>query len=592
MGSQYTQGDIVLNNWTLTKLLGQGSFGKVFEAQREDFGTIYKAAIKIISIPFNDSEIASARAEGMDEESVCTYFRSVVHDVVSEFELMSRLKGTTNIVSYEDHAVVPHSDGIGWDVIIRMELLSPMLDYMSKHNMTRADIIQLGIDMCKALEICQRYNIIHRDIKPENMFVSAMGDYKLGDFGIARTIDKTSGGLSKKGTYTYMAPEVYREDSYGSSVDIYSLGIVMYRLLNYNRAPFLPSPPSPITHNDRETAIVRRISGEKLPMPANAEGRLAEIVLKACAYLPRDRYSSPLMMRQELENIAYNRAEDAIVSRKQNPIQVSKTAFETAQQEIPQEETDRTVLADEATIMQIVDTKAEPGHKNTQKNNTGKIVIAGLCAAFLAAGSLLVFGGRRRELPAQQSEAAISADFETAIPTIPSLEPTAVAMETLPLMTTLPTEETVPVETLPNLYPNMETDEDGFVILKNKGAADKLCVLGYKVSDGSIITNPTATAVGQMTRIKFSWKEKSSTTSTMIADFRGKAFSDSDIAIAIENMTEIWKQDGTMVSAAAESYVDTSFPIVPPQDCYVLLVSLDREMNVTKHTVLKIGYPQ
>ena len=330
MGSQYTQGDIVLNNWTLTKLLGQGSFGKVFEAQREDFGTIYKAAIKIISIPFNDSEIASARAEGMDEESVCTYFRSVVHDVVSEFELMSRLKGTTNIVSYEDHAVVPHSDGIGWDVIIRMELLTPMLDYMSKHNMTRADIIQLGIDMCKALEICQRYNIIHRDIKPENMFVSAMGDYKLGDFGIARTIDKTSGGLSKKGTYTYMAPEVYREDSYGSSVDIYSLGIVMYRLLNYNRAPFLPSPPSPITHNDRETAIVRRISGEKFPKPANAEGRLAEIVLKACAYLPRDRYSSPLMMRQELENIAYNRAEDAIVSRKQDPIQVSKTAFETA----------------------------------------------------------------------------------------------------------------------------------------------------------------------------------------------------------------------------------------------------------------------
>ena len=279
MNGEYKIGETVRGTWTLVKLLGEGAYGKVYEAHREDFGTTYKAAVKIMSIPQSQSEVESARAEGYDDDSVTAYFRSFVEEVVQEFALMSRLKGMTNIVSYEDHSVTERTEGIGWDILIRMELLTPMLKYMSSHRMTRSDVIKLGIDICKALELCQKYNIIHRDIKPENIFISETGDYKLGDFGVARTLEKTTGGLSKKGTYTYMAPEIYKDEKYGSSVDIYSLGIVLYRLLNNNRAPFLPEPPKPITHSERERGLVRRISGEPLPPPANADGRLAEIVL-------------------------------------------------------------------------------------------------------------------------------------------------------------------------------------------------------------------------------------------------------------------------------------------------------------------------
>ena len=117
-------------------------------------------------------------------------------------------------------------------------------------------------------------------------------------------------GLSKKGTYNYMAPEVYRGNEYGFGVDIYSLGIVLYRLLNKNRLPFLPPAPDPITYHNRESALVKRMSGEAFPQPFYAEGRLAEIVLKACAFSPKDRYSSPAQMRQELEAILYDQ-EDA-----------------------------------------------------------------------------------------------------------------------------------------------------------------------------------------------------------------------------------------------------------------------------------------
>jgi len=313
MSRQYSTGDIVLNNWKLLRIIGEGSFGRVFEAERKDFGTTYKAAIKIITIPQSQSEIRSVRADGMDDDSAKTYFRGLVEDLVQEFALMSRLKGTANVVSYEDHTVIEHSEGIGWDIIIRMELLTPLFDYSSNKAFTRQDVTKLGIDICRALELCQKFNIIHRDIKPDNIFVSDLGDYKLGDFGIARTVEKTTGELSKKGTHNFMAPEVYRGNAYGLSVDIYSLGLVLYRLLNENRAPFLPAYPIQISYNDSEAARAKRFSGEALPSPKNADGRLAEIVLKACAHNPKDRYSSPMQMREELEAILYSREEAPVI---------------------------------------------------------------------------------------------------------------------------------------------------------------------------------------------------------------------------------------------------------------------------------------
>ena len=307
MNGIYAPGDVVLDGWTLRRAIGEGSYGRVFEAVQTDdhFGKTYEAAIKIITIPPNESELGSLRADLPDETSVSAYVRGVVDEMIREIDLMYQLKGDSNIVSYEGHAVLPHDDGIGWDIIIRMELLTPLLQYVREHPMTRRDVMDLGIDICRALELCQQRNIIHRDIKPENIFVSASGHYKLGDFGIARTAGKTVGCFSQKGTYTYMAPEVFRGDAYGPSVDIYSLGIVLYRMLNDSRTPFLPPYPQPITHSDREQALMRRVGGEPIPAPAHADGRLAEIVAKACAYRPEDRYSAPWAMRTDLEKILY-----------------------------------------------------------------------------------------------------------------------------------------------------------------------------------------------------------------------------------------------------------------------------------------------
>lgn len=176
----YAIGDTVFGSWRLTRLLGEGSYGRVYQAERDDFGVTYQAAIKIITIPRDEGEIKNARAEGMDDQSVTAYFRGFVEELVREFSLMSRLKGTANVVSYEDHQVIPHENGFGWDILIRMELLTPLVDYLAEHQMTKRDIIKMGIDLCRALELCQKFNIVHRDIKPENIFLSPWGTTSWG----------------------------------------------------------------------------------------------------------------------------------------------------------------------------------------------------------------------------------------------------------------------------------------------------------------------------------------------------------------------------------------------------------------------------
>lgn len=326
----YRPGAQVLGDWNIVSCLGEGSYGKVFEIERSEFGQTYRAALKVITVPQSSAEVRSVISEGMSVSQAEAYFHGIVEELMHEFSIMFKLKGTANVVSCEDLRVLEHPDGIGWDILIRMELLHPLLPYVYQHPMARRDIIRLGIDICKALELCQRYNIIHRDIKPENIFISDNRDYKLGDFGIARTIERTTSGLSKKGTYSYMAPEVYAGREYGFSVDTYSLGLVLYRMLNKNRGPFLPQPPEAITFSSREQALARRMSGEALPRPFYGEGRLGEIVLKACAFDPKDRYSSPQQLRQELEAILYTQTDAAVIYPDGDELTMDRESYASA----------------------------------------------------------------------------------------------------------------------------------------------------------------------------------------------------------------------------------------------------------------------
>lgn len=293
--------------WRIIEKIGEGSFGKVYKAQRTERGRSFYSAIKIITIPGSRSELNSVRSETGNDNSTREYFQNLVEECIQEVSTMEYFRGNSHIVSVEDFKVVEYLDEIGWDISIRMEYLTSFMDYCTGKELTEKEVIKLGCDLCRALTYCNQLNIIHRDIKPENIFISRFGDFKLGDFGIARELERSMSSMSKKGTYSYMAPEMYRGEKYDSSADIYSLGIVLYKLMNHNRLPFIPLEKQLITYRDKENALNRRISGEMMPLPAQASGAFAAIILKACAYRPEERYRMPEDFLHDLDDLQNGR---------------------------------------------------------------------------------------------------------------------------------------------------------------------------------------------------------------------------------------------------------------------------------------------
>lgn len=288
--------------WKIQSLIGSGGFGKVYKAKKDLLGEETYSAIKVIQIPNDPAEVSNMQASGMDEKSIQEYYKASVVQLINEIKLMERMKSASHVVAIEDYEVVESPENLGWSIYIRMELLTNLNTYIQEKGMSVQDVVKMGIDVLTGLEFCHQQNLIHRDIKPANIFVSSFGEYKIGDFGISREIERTSVTLSQKGTKTYMAPEIVRMEPYDHLVDIYALGLTLYEIANNGRMPFLPPFPEPYLPMDLEKAILKRLSGQKFPDIEGA-GRLNDVVRKACAYDPKERYQSAAEMKADLQGL-------------------------------------------------------------------------------------------------------------------------------------------------------------------------------------------------------------------------------------------------------------------------------------------------
>lgn len=285
--------------WEIVQTLGQGGFGKVYKAKRENFGNTTYSAIKVIKIPYDQNEVKEMRTSGMSEENITSYYKDAVYSLIGEVTLMEQLKSASNIVGIEDYHVLKNETEFGWKIYIRMELLTNLYDYISLENFNKQKIIKMGIDICNALEYCHNINIIHRDIKPDNIFVTKFNDFKLGDFGVSKAVEKVNVTMSQKGTKSYMAPEMIRLSKYNHTVDLYALGLTMYELLNHGRMPFLPPFPEPFFATQREAAMLMRLEGKEFP-DIEGIGDLNAIIKKACHFDPKQRYLSATEMKKDL----------------------------------------------------------------------------------------------------------------------------------------------------------------------------------------------------------------------------------------------------------------------------------------------------
>jgi len=290
-------------DWHIKNQVGKGSFGTVYRAEKVEYGNTYISAVKHIEIPADGITDAEIISEGLatDDASVSAYYDNIRDKLLSEIQTCYQLKGNTNIVSYEDHLVIKKENGRGYDVFIRMEFLQSLPDYLRYNTVTADCVINLGINLCDALSLLNKRNIIHRDIKPANIFINKDGVFKIGDFSESKVLSKTTGGMSVKGTYTYMPPEIFHGGVVNRTADIYSLGMVMYRLLNDNRPPFSPPLPMPINADIVQESNNRRFKCEPIPKPTNCSNmNLVNVILKACEANPQNRWQTPEAFKQAL----------------------------------------------------------------------------------------------------------------------------------------------------------------------------------------------------------------------------------------------------------------------------------------------------
>ena len=288
--------------WEPEERLGTGSLGTVWKMKGVYLGTTYYSAVKHISVPKDPLEIRQLMDEGVftNEESAHQYYDRIRDQLLDEINTMFTLRRYTNIVSYEDLLVRPKENSVGYDIFLRMELLQGLRE-KAKQGMRTEDVVKLGKDIATAIEVLNGHGLIHRDIKPQNILIDDTGHYKLGGYETARVLESNDTAMSRMGVHFYMAPEIYRNENTDWSVDVYSLGLILYRYMNGNRFPFLPLAGD-VVQQMTETAMLKRIQGkEPMPAPAYADPTLADIILKACAFDPADRYPNGRALKEALE---------------------------------------------------------------------------------------------------------------------------------------------------------------------------------------------------------------------------------------------------------------------------------------------------
>jgi serine/threonine-protein kinase len=263
-----------LGPYLIEKELGAGGMGAVYLAHHVE--TQQPVALKILPASL-------ARESGF----VARFER--------EIAAMQQLK-SPNIIELYDHG---EDNGVYYFAMeyVAGETLSQRLS--REKRIPWREVIQIGVQVCRALKAAHNAGIVHRDLKPSNLLLDSQGEVKLGDFGIAQVFASSkltvTGGIL--GTAEYMSPEQAHGKRANKQSDIYSLGAVLYVMLT-GRPPFTGKSTLEVLQKHRFAQFdsPRRIVPE-IPL------WLDEVICKCLSKKPEDRYPDAYVLMLRLEEI-------------------------------------------------------------------------------------------------------------------------------------------------------------------------------------------------------------------------------------------------------------------------------------------------
>ena len=328
----------LFGSWYVETKISEGKNSKFYKVCKTDGIQKDYLGLKTVKFPSSEKELSRVIASGK-YSNVDEYLDELQQTVSQNMSIMHSLAYHKNIVCITDFTIIREPSC--FYVLMLVELLNPLNDYLSFENVSKNDAVNLGKDICRAMEAFREKGIIHHNITPENIYVDSQGNYKLGDFGLFDYDGNVSEGS------LYIAPELYNKNvAYDTSSDIYALGMLLYKLLNNNRLPFLPAYPAPISLSDREQSFAKCMRGETLPAPANADFKLTNIISKATSYKPDGRYLSPLAMLSQLDSCTANPQPAYTVPKAENNFEITQnndihfSSYEYPAEEVSEDEYD------------------------------------------------------------------------------------------------------------------------------------------------------------------------------------------------------------------------------------------------------------
>lgn len=258
-----------------------------------------KYIVKVISIPASPSQMDALLLTGAypDEASVLSYFSDLTEIVLDEINTLDTLAEQEGFITFCNHQVETMEDGKGFDVYLLSKYRRTLERHFKRHTFTHLDGLNLGLDLCAALSVCRRSGYLYVDLKPSNIFVTEQQQYRIGDLGFIRLDGLKFASLPEKYLSTYTPPEI--SDAFSAlneTMDVYAAGLILYQVFNDGALPF----------NDEVKP------GDALPAPAYTDAEMSQIILKACAANPEDRFQDPIALGQAI--VAYmqrNGASDA-----------------------------------------------------------------------------------------------------------------------------------------------------------------------------------------------------------------------------------------------------------------------------------------
>ncbi len=264
-------GRLLDNRYEILEVIGIGGMAMVYKARCHRLNRL--VAIKILKDEYCKDEDFRRRFQ-------------------AEGQAVAML-GHPNIVAVYDVSTVNGADYIVMELIDGISLKQ----YMEKKGVLNwKETLHFGIQISKALEHAHSRGIVHRDIKPHNIMVLKNGSVKVADFGIARVMSQGN-TLTKEalGSVHYISPEQAKGGRVDDRSDIYSLGTVMYEMMT-GRPPYNGESPVAV-------AIQHINGGAKMPSTINPNipGGMEQIIMKAMAHDPGDRYASATAMLYDMD---------------------------------------------------------------------------------------------------------------------------------------------------------------------------------------------------------------------------------------------------------------------------------------------------